>query len=241
MLLPNLSRQLKSGDTQAVLDTQNRSLEYGLALTLPATIALLVIPLPIVSSLFERGAFSGIDTNYTVQALIAYGVGLPAFVLIKIFSTGFFAREDTKTPMWFAGIGMIINILGAVALFPYIGHVGIALATSVAGWINAMLLGITLWQRKMFVADRSLVSRVSLLILGSLLMGILVWFGSIVLADWFAAPNFFSRFGSLSILVLLGVATYSIFLQLTGVVDIFKYLHQLVAKKLPNQNESERF
>ena len=236
VLLPNLSRQLKIGDNQAVLDSQNRSLEYGLALTLPATIALLVIPIPIVSTLFERGAFSAFDTNFTVQALIAYGIGLPAFVLIKIFSTGFFAREDTKTPMWFAGIGMTVNVVAALVMFPFIGHIGIALATSIAGWINAILLGFTLRRRKMFIADKTLIKRILLLTLGSLAMGFLVWLGSIFVVDLLVASNIFMRFGALAILVILGISVYMLFLQLTGVIDILKYLHQLSAKESPNQN-----
>ena len=236
VLLPNLSRQLKAGENQSVHDTQNRSLEYGLALTLPATIALITIPLPIVSTLFERGAFSATDTNYTVQALIAYGIGLPSFVLIKIFSTGFFARENTKTPMWFAGIGMIINVLGAIVLFPIIGHVGIALATSFAGWVNALLLGITLWRQKMFIADKILILRISLLLLGSLLMGLFVWIGAVLMANFIEMPNFCMRIGSLALLVIIGISVYTLFLQLTGVIDFVKYFRQLTKKKLPNEH-----
>ncbi|MEM8812294.1 MAG: murein biosynthesis integral membrane protein MurJ, partial [Pseudomonadota bacterium] len=141
VLLPDLSRKLKSGERQAALDSQNRSLEFAMALTLPAAIALCLIPLEVVHVLFERGAFTREDSIATAPALAAFAVGLPAFVLIKVFSPAFFAREDTKTPMWFAIVGVVVNVAGSLALFPVYQHVGIAIASSLAGWVNAALLG----------------------------------------------------------------------------------------------------
>ncbi|MEM8552584.1 MAG: murein biosynthesis integral membrane protein MurJ, partial [Pseudomonadota bacterium] len=163
-LLPDLSRRLRAGDEGGALWTQNRALEFALMLTLPAAAALIVVPLEIVVTLFERGAFDRQDAAMTAAALAAYGFGLPAFVLIKVFSPAFFAREDTATPMLFAGISMVVNvvgsIIGAMVLGPDgLAHVGIAAATSLAGWVNAGLLMATLIKRGAFRPDRLLYDR----------------------------------------------------------------------------------
>ena len=88
------------------------------------------------------------DTAATASALIAFAVGLPAFVMIKVFSPGFFAREDTRTPMIFAAISVAVNMTGSLLLFPHYAQTGIALATTAAGWVNAILLGGTLAHRR---------------------------------------------------------------------------------------------
>ena len=104
-----------------------------MALTLPAAIALFVMAVPIINVLFQRASFTSSDTVETAAALAAFSLGLPAFVLIKVFSPGFFAREDTRTPMWFAGVALVVNVVLSLALLPFLAHVGIALATSIAG------------------------------------------------------------------------------------------------------------
>ena len=108
----------------AVDHAQNRAMEFAMFLTLPAAIALAVVPGPIIQVLFERGQFTADATHMTAMALAAYAFGLPAFVLNKVLSPDFFAREDTKTPMQFATIGMIINVGGSLLLFPFLQHVG---------------------------------------------------------------------------------------------------------------------
>src|SRR5690606_20404505 len=99
-----------------------------------------------------------------------FAAGLPSFVMIKVFSPSFFAREDTKTPMWFAAVGMITNVVLSLALFPFLAHVGIAMATSVAGWANAGLLGITLWRRGELVPDAAVKRNLPLVLVASLAM-----------------------------------------------------------------------
>ncbi|MEP3278649.1 MAG: murein biosynthesis integral membrane protein MurJ [Stappiaceae bacterium] len=229
VLLPNISRQLKAGDMNQVFQTQNRSLEFGLALTLPAAVALVVIPEPIISVLFERGAFGADDTALTTAALAAFGLGLPAFVLIKVFSPGFFAREDTKTPMWFAGVSMVVNVAGSLVLFPLIGHVGIALSTSVAGWINAILLGGTLWKRGYFRSDTALLTRLPLLCIASVLMGAIIWYGADTLSGPLHDPLLAIRFSALAGLVALGMASFAFFVQVTGAVDLLGHLRKAIA------------
>ena len=170
------------------MDSQNRSLEFALLLTLPAAVALLVAAEPIIRVLFERGAFLAADTPKTAYALMAFAAGLPAFVLIKVFQPAFFAREDTKTPMYYAGINMAVNVVASIAfffLFQTLGlmpHVGIALATTLAAWVNAVMLFATLKRHGDFEADQRLVRNLPLIVLASLAMGGLVY----VLTGWLA-------------------------------------------------------
>src|SRR5690606_29274253 len=105
----DLSRKLRSGDTRAVIDSENRALEFSLLLTVPAAVALFIASWPIMRVLFERGAFTTVDTRATAGMLSALAIGLPAYVLIKALQPSFFAREDTKTPMIYAGIAMAAN------------------------------------------------------------------------------------------------------------------------------------
>ena len=112
VLLPELARALKAGNLREAANLQNRSVEFTLFLTLPAAAALLVMSEPIVRVLYERGAFAADDSTPIVAAILAiFGLGLPAFVLIKAFTPGYFAREDTRTPMIFAAISVAVNIV----------------------------------------------------------------------------------------------------------------------------------
>src|SRR5208282_5829597 len=117
VLLPTLSRHLADHDEAGALASQNRSLEFALLLTLPAAVALIVIPKPVIQVLFQRGSFAAADTVAVSAALSAFAFGLPAFVMTKVFLPGFFAREDTATPMWFAMASVAVNVCGSLALF----------------------------------------------------------------------------------------------------------------------------
>src|SRR5690606_6204421 len=109
-LLPLLSRQLRLGQEEAAHASMNRSIEVALLLTVPAAAALLVIPAPLIGVLFERGAFGSVETVATAQALAAFALGLPAYVLIKVLAPGFFAREDTATPVKIAAACVAANL-----------------------------------------------------------------------------------------------------------------------------------
>ncbi|WP_421861323.1 murein biosynthesis integral membrane protein MurJ [Oceanicaulis sp.] len=175
-LLPALSKRLRAGDDAGAMGGQNRAIEISMALTLPAAAALLVIPDAVVAGLFQRGAFDSSDTQRTALALAIYAAGLPAFVLIKVFAPGFFAREDTLTPMKFAGASMAMNLLIGVALFfGPLGYAGLALGTTLAGWLNAILLGVTLMRRGQFVADPRLKHRLARIVLACLVMMAALW------------------------------------------------------------------
>ena len=189
-ILPPLSRQVRIGDEQGAIDTQNRGLELALLLTLPAAVALGVAAWPILHVLFERGAFSAADTRATAGALAAYAAGLPAFVLVKVMAPGFFARHDTRTPVKIALAAIAANIVLTVTLglMTPLAHVGVAMATSAAGWVNALLLIHILMRRGHFALDRRARRALPRIALAALGMGALV-----CRAPGLARPGIFRR------------------------------------------------
>lgn len=215
VLLPAISRQLKSGDVTAVMDSQNRSLELAMLLTVPAAVALAVIPHEIVSVIYERAAFKAADTANVAQALAVFALGLPAFVMIKVFSPAFFAREDTQSPMRYAAVSLIVNTAGSVALFfafrelGWRPHVGIAWATTIGGWLNALLLWRALARHGYFIADRRLMLALPMIVVSSAVMGgALLWMAS-VLSPWLAAGlPFWTRMVACAVLVAGGAIVY---------------------------------
>jgi putative peptidoglycan lipid II flippase len=140
VLLPDLSRRLSADDHTGARDALSRAAEVSLALTIPSAVALVVIPLPLVSVLFERGATTAADSAAIAIAVAIYGLGLPAFVLQKILQPLFFARADTKSPFRYALVAMAINLVVAIGLAPFIGWIAPAVATTLAGWVMVVLL-----------------------------------------------------------------------------------------------------
>jgi len=223
VLLPDLARALRAGRDADASHAQNRSIEFAAALTLPATVALFVIPGPIITVLFERGAFTALDTAATAPALAAYALGLPAFVAIKVLQPGYFAREDTRAPMWYGGISMVVNVVAAFGLFFLFGHVGIAAATSIAAWVNTGLLFRTLWKRGHLTPDAMLTHRLPRLLLASLLMGVGVYAAERVLDGYVHGNGLVSQVVVLIILVAIGIGLFALISHLTGAIDLRRF------------------
>lgn len=230
VLLPSLTRQLRSGHMVAYQHSLNRALEFSLVLTLPAAVALAVIPQEIVAVLFQRVRFDAAAVEGTAAALTAFAFGLPAFVLNKVFSPGYFSREDTRTPMYFAIAGMVVNVALSIALFPVLKHVGIALATTLAGWVNTGLLIVVLWRRGHFQPDFKLMRRLVLVLLASLVMGAALHFSAQFLSPWLTAPWLAVRAASLLGLVVVGMVTFAVFTQLSGGSDLLGMLKALTRR-----------
>lgn len=174
-LLPSLSRSLRAGNEGVAMNTQNRAVELSMLFTLPAAVALWVIPDILISGLFERGAFTSDTTEQVAKALQYFSLGLPAFVLLKVLTPAFFAREDTKTPMIWAGVSALINVTLGYTLFMIIGFEGLALATSVAAWVNVAGLTVLLKRSRHLVTDRRLRQRLPRIGLAAFLMGMALW------------------------------------------------------------------
>jgi putative peptidoglycan lipid II flippase len=176
-LLPLLARQLRAGEMQSAMANQNRAIEFGLLFSLPAAVALWLLSDPVIRVLFERGRFGPEDTWRAAGALAAFAVGLPAFVLVKALTPGYFAREDTRTPLVIAIVAIAANVALNLA-FLYgttLAHVGIALATSLSGWLNAALLAFVLRRRGHWVADQRLASRAWRMLVATAGMAAALW------------------------------------------------------------------
>jgi putative peptidoglycan lipid II flippase len=174
-LLPTLSRRLRAGDEKGAMNSMNRGMEIAAFLTLPATVALLIIPSFLIGGLLERGEFTALDTENAALALSMFALGLPAFVVLKVLTPAFFARENTRTPMIFAAISAMINLSLGVILFFTIGFYGLALATSLAAWVNVGCLGVVLYREGWFHFDARLKSRLPRIALAAGVMGAVLW------------------------------------------------------------------
>ncbi|MTI01162.1 murein biosynthesis integral membrane protein MurJ [Roseibium sp. RKSG952] len=227
VLLPSLTRQLRAGQNDQYQRSLNNALEFSLVLTLPAAVALAVIPDEIVSVLFERGEFRSEAVSGTAAALAAFAIGLPAFVLNKVFSPGYFAREDTKTPMKFAFVGMLVNVALSVALFPVFKHVGIAMATAIAGWVNTGLLVIVLWRRGHFTPDARVIRKIGLILLSSILMGAVIDFAARWMSPYLAHRDLVVNGPALVILVALGMLVFAVLVQMTGASNLISHVKSL--------------
>ena len=214
-LLPMLARSLRAGDTAAATESQSRAIEVSLLLTLPATAALLVIAWPIVEVLFQRGAFTAADTDATARALFAFSLGLPAFVLVKVLSPGFFAREDTGTPFRVTLIVVVTNTALSLALFQFIGHVGIALATSAAAWLHAVVFWVILKRRGVLDIDARLAARLPRIVAASAIMAAALWPLAIAFEGMLAGSTAEAAV-ALAALVGAGLAVYGVAAQLLG-------------------------
>lgn len=214
-LLPLMTRQLRAGDAAAAIHNQNRAIEFALFLTVPAAAAFLAMGEPIIRVVFERGAFLPEHTPQTALALAAFAVGLPAAVLIKAFQPGFYAREDTVTPFK-VGVGAVfLNIVLAVTLMQFILHVGIALATSIAYWFNAILLGYVLHRRGQLQLDDRLKKRVPLIVFCAAIMAAAVWWLALILAEPLGGP-IWQKAAALAAIVVAGGAIYGGLALITG-------------------------
>lgn len=209
VLLPVLSRQVREGNIAAAHRTQNRGIELTLLLALPAAAALMVMAEPIVRVLYERGAFSPDDSLKTQAALVAFAAGLPAFVLTKVLSPAFYANQDTVTPFRIAVICVLTNFMLNITLIVPLAHVGMALATTLAGWLNVVLMVGTLKQRRMFVWDRLLLARLPRLLLASGVMALLLANAQAWFAPWLSGL-LWQKVAALSVLVAMGGAAYGI-------------------------------
>lgn len=219
VLLPELSRRLAAEDSAGGRAAFSRATEFALLMTLPAAIALMVIPLPLVSVLFQRGAFTPDDAAQTAMALAIYGAGLPAFVLQKVVQPLYFARGDTKTPFRFALVAMVVNAVVAIGLSYWLGFLAAAFATTLAAWVMLWLL----WRGAGPMGDAARLlpnvpARLARIGLASLAMGFVLVVlatglqGVLGTAGW--------RYLALALLVVAGAGSYFATARLIGAFDL---------------------
>jgi putative peptidoglycan lipid II flippase len=183
-LLPMLARAVRAEDRSGAMDHQNRAIEVALLLALPAAAALFVLAEPIVRVLFQRGAFGPVETARTAAALAAFAIGLPGFVLVKALAPGFYARRDARTPLYIGLACIAVSVAANVVFLLWTGmqHVGIALATSISGLLNAALMAMLLSRRGNLAPDDRLLRRMPRIVLATAIMTAAVWGAARLLA-----------------------------------------------------------
>lgn len=208
VLLPEMTRRIKSGDEAGAVDSQNRAIEFSLLLTLPATAAFLVVGLPIVTVLFQHGQFDAAAALASTETLQAYAFGMPAVVVVRSLVSGFYARHDTTTPVRIAIVATLINIALKIALMGPLAQVGLAVATSVGAWINVGLLAWTLHRRDLFRADARLLRSLWRSLAITVAMGAALWAVELPLAPWLDGGSLLVRVAALTALCGFGGAVY---------------------------------
>ena len=228
-ILPALSRQIGSGNEQAAKDTQNRAIELALFLSLPAAIALCIAATPLIRGLLQHGEFTPAETIGSASALAVFALGVPAYVLIKVLTPGFYAREDTKTPVRVAMFSMLFNLVGNLILIWPMGHVGVAASTAIAAWVNVLILYWLLHRDDHLKADTRLISRGTRIIAASALMGVALWFTAPI-ADGFMARSLGERVVALCLLCGGGALVYAVAIFGTGAYRLSE-LKSLVTRR----------
>lgn len=206
-LLPVLSKNLKAGNIQGANFQLSRSLELSLMMSLSSMLGLVLLALPIVRVLFERGVFNSLDSIKTAYALMVFALGLPAYMLTKTLSPFFYARGDTKTPVKIAVWGVCLNVFLAVIFMQFLGYLGIALATSITVWVNAIQYFVRLKKEGVARFDDLCFFRVKRIVFSSLMMGVILFalinVSLALFPDWINVSSFLS---CLILFVLIGLS-----------------------------------
>ena len=219
VVLPQLSKHVYSKKKNKILQIQNKALELSMFLSLPAAVALFVGSEEIISALFGYGSFSEVAVSNSAKALYYFGFGLPAFVLIKVFSTFFFANHDTKTPFYISLTSVVLNIVISLYYFKSIGFIIIPIATTISSWFNSMFLFIFLYQRNLFRFNEIFLIKFIKIFFASIIMGVLFKY-LIIIFEYQLVYNFHFKSIYLIISVFICVIFYLLF---SLFIKAFKY------------------
>lgn len=206
-ILPTISRAIDRNQHGEAAEVQSRAFELSMLLTLPAALALAVAAVPIIGALFAGGRFTADDARITGNILAVLALGLPAYVLVKVLTPGFYARKDVRTPVRIA-IGILLGSVAAnFLLIPLLGIYSLATVTSLGAWLNFALLYLLLHRRGHFRLTGALGSRLARQMAAALAMGIALYFIGQALAGYFLGSAL-ERIGSLGLLVGTGLLVY---------------------------------
>ncbi len=229
-LLPMLSRAMAGDQTGEAQNLFNRAMEICLILALPAGVAMLVAAQPLIQTLFQYGNFDADDARITAYVLMGYALGVPAYVAGKVFSTAYYARQDTKSPVKISVICALTNVALALALIPFLGVAGIALATGLCGWLQFTLLARGLKGDAKAAFDARFMRNLPRIILASCAMA-----AAIVIVSWFLKDYYVGskpeKIISLLIMVASGLATYALAVLGTGIIKISDIKTLFIRKK----------
>ncbi|MEN9434437.1 MAG: murein biosynthesis integral rane protein MurJ [Pseudomonadota bacterium] len=222
VILPRLSSNHATKDETEFRQTLDWALRLGLIIALPATLGLILLAKPILATVMMYGAYTWRDVEMSGLSLMTYSIGLPAFILVKLLAPGFYSRQDTKTPVRIGVIAVVSNmIFNVLIVLPWYwfelpgAHAGLALATALAGFVNAGLLFIALRREQVLSTQQGWGKYVMQLVLACLVSGLIVWL--LTPADsWWQTASALYRIGALLGLLIVSVVSYLVTLQLTG-------------------------
>jgi putative peptidoglycan lipid II flippase len=217
-ILPALSRFIASDDQGGAQRVQSNAIELGLLLTVPAAVGLFFAAQPLVSAFYFGGKFDASDVESTSAVVAALVTGLPAYVLVKVLTPGFFARKDTKTPVYTAGISLVINVTLNIILIPIMGVAGLALAGAIAAWANCAMLYTMLQRRGHFHVEPDLLIRIGRIAFSALAMGAVIYFLLPYGSDYYGAGAL-ARVISIMTLAGAGAIVYFGLAWMTGAID----------------------
>lgn len=218
-LLPMLSRAIGAGKTEEAHNLFNRALEITLFLGLPAAVGLFVLAHPIIDTLFRHGQFSPEAARATAFVLQGYVVGLPAYIGVKVFSSAFWSKQDTLTPVKVAAISALANIALALSLISFLGAAGIALSTGIIGWLQIYLLYRPLKSGEVAKFDARFKTSVPKIALSAAVMGAVLFIFAGNVSHWLTG-GFFIQCLALGGLIALGMAIYGGMILLTGALKV---------------------
>ena len=214
--MPKLSRQHANAEAGGFSQTLDWALRWALLIGVPATTALILLAGPLLSALFQYGEFDARDVTMSARSLMAFAFGLTAFMLIKVLAPGFYARKDTRSPVKYGLIAMAANTAMVLAFVWPLAHAGLALATSLAAYLNAGLLLYNLQQRAIYQPRSGWRKFLLQLFLANLVMGAVLWFGVGDFNDWLTADAQ-TRLWHLTWLIAAGGASYLLAVLAVGI------------------------
>jgi len=236
-ILPALSRFIAKDDLGGAQRIQSNAIELGMLLTIPAAIALFFAAGPLVTAFYVGGNFTVEAGQTTAKVVAALVVGLPAYVLVKVLIPSFFARKDTKTPVYTAGISLLINITLNLILIPLYGIFGLALAGAIAAWCNCAMLYTMLHRRGHFRLELSLLLRIGRITISAIGMAAVLIYTAPI-GEGLYDGNIWERVGSITALCSAGGLVYAVLALITGAVDREK-IALLTKKKAAEQAGQE--
>ena len=215
VILPNLSRHHANAESELFSDTLDWALRAVLTVTLPAAAGLIVLALPMVTTLFHYGKFDAFDAQMSAQALMAYGFGLTGFILVKVLAPGYYARQDTRTPVRIGVVAMVANLIGCLVLSGPLQHAGLALATSIAAFLNSGLLLRGLIATGAYTPRPGWGKHLFRVVGATVAMVLTLKLVAVSTPDW-ATLSVYARAGLLAALIALGGGVYLAVLWLFG-------------------------
>jgi putative peptidoglycan lipid II flippase len=217
-ILPALSRYISRKEDDEAVRLQANAIELAMLLTLPCAVALFITGFAFVKAFMQGQAFTAEDAATTGMVTSALVVGLPAYVLVKVLTPNFFARRDTKTPVYTAGASLVVTIGLNLVLVPMLGVVGLALAGAVGAWVNIALLGGILARRGYFRLPARVVGRLGRIALAAALMGAALWGLMQAITPWLDGP-FTLRLAAIGAILGVSFVTYGAATVVLGVLD----------------------